>query len=135
MSGLLNILDGVASEEGRVVIMTTNHIESLDKAIIRPGRVDLKIELGLADKAMITELFSSTYQTSDAITDNMILDLAVDFAERIPELIFSPAEIMSFLKLHWRSPSNAVKEVQRWVSKSSEEKQGVKRADSWVVSV
>ncbi len=32
LSGLLNILDGVASQEGRVLIMTTNHLEKLDKA-------------------------------------------------------------------------------------------------------
>ncbi|OLN83099.1 putative mitochondrial chaperone BCS1-B 4 [Colletotrichum chlorophyti] len=36
--------DGVASQEGRIPIMTTNHIEHLDAALIRPGRVDKKIE-------------------------------------------------------------------------------------------
>lgn len=40
LSGLLNIIDGVASHEGRVLIMTTNHPEKLDEALIRPGRVD-----------------------------------------------------------------------------------------------
>ena len=36
-SGLLNAIDGVASQEGRIFIMTTNHIEKLDPALIRPG--------------------------------------------------------------------------------------------------
>jgi mitochondrial chaperone BCS1 len=49
LSALLNVIDGVASQEGRVLIMTTNHITRLDKALIRPGRVDKKVELGLAD--------------------------------------------------------------------------------------
>jgi len=40
MSGILNSLDGVASPQGRILIMTTNHKEKLDPALIRPGRVD-----------------------------------------------------------------------------------------------
>jgi mitochondrial chaperone BCS1 len=39
-SGLLNVLDGVAASEERLIFMTTNHIERLDPALIRPGRVD-----------------------------------------------------------------------------------------------
>ena len=37
-SGLLNALDGVAAGEERVVFMTTNFIDRLDPALIRPGR-------------------------------------------------------------------------------------------------
>jgi chaperone BCS1 len=46
LSALLNVLDGVGSQEGRVLIMTTNHAERLDAALIRLGRVDMKLELG-----------------------------------------------------------------------------------------
>ncbi|KEY68846.1 hypothetical protein S7711_03786 [Stachybotrys chartarum IBT 7711] len=46
LSGLLNVLDGVGSHEGRVVIMTANTPKLLDKALIRPGRIDKKIYLG-----------------------------------------------------------------------------------------
>lgn len=42
-SGLLNALDGVAAQEGRIFFMTTNHIEKLDPALIRPGRCDIKV--------------------------------------------------------------------------------------------
>lgn len=45
-SGFLNALDGVTASEGRVVLMTTNHIEKLDPALVRPGRVDVKMEIG-----------------------------------------------------------------------------------------
>ena len=38
LSGLLNALDGAAAAEGRVVLMTTNYVERLDAALIRPGR-------------------------------------------------------------------------------------------------
>ena len=42
LSGLLNALDGVASTEARILFMTTNYLERLDPALIRPGRVDYK---------------------------------------------------------------------------------------------
>ena len=43
-SGLLNALDGVRSQEGRISFMTTNHREKLDPALLRPGRADVHIE-------------------------------------------------------------------------------------------
>lgn len=46
LSDILNSLDGIISCHGRILIMTTNHIEKIDQAILRPGRVDLKVELG-----------------------------------------------------------------------------------------
>jgi chaperone BCS1 len=61
LSGLLNILDGVASQEGRVLIMTTNHIDKLDKALIRPGRVDMIVKFDRADREMIASLFRAIY--------------------------------------------------------------------------
>jgi len=44
-SGLLNALDGVRAQEGGIIVMTTNHREKLDPALLRPGRCDLQVEL------------------------------------------------------------------------------------------
>jgi chaperone BCS1 len=60
-SGLLNALDGVAAAEGRILFMTTNHIQRLDSALIRPGRVDLKVPLAWATKSQIRQLFTTFY--------------------------------------------------------------------------
>lgn len=49
LSGLLNAIDGTSSPEGHVLIMTTNFPEALDEVLTRPGRVDVKVEFGLAD--------------------------------------------------------------------------------------
>ncbi len=68
LSALLNILDGVASQEGRVLIMTTNHIEKLDEALIRPGRIDMTIKFGLANTQMITTIFKSIFATLEGDT-------------------------------------------------------------------
>lgn len=43
-SGILNALDGVASPHGQIFILTTNHPERLDAALLRHGRVDYKAE-------------------------------------------------------------------------------------------
>ncbi|KAJ3070104.1 hypothetical protein HDU98_006843 [Podochytrium sp. JEL0797] len=56
-SGLLNAIDGVAAQEGRMLIMTTNHIEKLDAALIRPGRVDVKVLFDKATQAQVRDLF------------------------------------------------------------------------------
>jgi chaperone BCS1 len=45
LSEILNALDGIISVRGRVLFLTTNHIEVLDKAFIRPGRVDLSVNI------------------------------------------------------------------------------------------
>ena len=62
LSGLLNALDGVSSRDGRVLFLTTNHPERLDPALIRPGRVDRKVELGLATPDQARRLFLWFYR-------------------------------------------------------------------------
>jgi len=43
LSALLNVLDGVAAQEGMILIMTSNHLEALDEALVRPGRINKKV--------------------------------------------------------------------------------------------
>jgi len=60
-SGLLNALDGVGAQEGRIVVLTTNYRERLDPALIRPGRIDVEIELGNATQAQLYGLLQRFY--------------------------------------------------------------------------
>lgn len=60
-SGLLNALDGVASAEPCIIFMTTNHLERLDPALVRPGRIDRIFELGDAKAEQVKELFIRFY--------------------------------------------------------------------------
>jgi chaperone BCS1 len=66
LSGFLNIIDGVASSEGRILIMTTNHPEKLDPALLRPGRVDMTIAFRTADGPVLKGMFMSIYARSEA---------------------------------------------------------------------
>ena len=64
-SGLLNALDGVASAEERIIFLTTNHVERLDEALIRPGRVDMTVRLGEATAYQVEQLWDRFYGEFD----------------------------------------------------------------------
>lgn len=64
LSGLLNVMDGVAASEGRILIMTTNHRDRLDEALTRNGRVDMEVEFGYTTSTDIKQLFTSIYLPS-----------------------------------------------------------------------
>jgi mitochondrial chaperone BCS1 len=68
-SGILNALDGVAAQEGRIVILTTNHRENLDAALIRPGRIDKQLELGNANIRQAQDLFLRFFPQQQALSD------------------------------------------------------------------
>jgi len=64
-SGLLNALDGVASAEERILFLTTNHIDRLDEALVRPGRIDMTVRLGNATAYQISALWDRFYGDTD----------------------------------------------------------------------
>lgn len=162
LSALLNIIDGVAATEGRILIMTTNHLEKLDAALIRPGRVDMTIKFDLATTDMITTIFRGIFATLEGdvpttVKDGVIIrspkasikladghasklqeeedkekeeaaieakkkaeeakvfELGAKFAEIIPTMTFSPAEIQGYLLKHKREPEIAVSNAADWV--------------------
>lgn len=65
LSGLLNALDGVAAAEGRLLFATTNHLERLDPALSRPGRMDVWIEFRNASKWQAEALFRNFFPCAE----------------------------------------------------------------------
>ncbi|KAI8897094.1 P-loop containing nucleoside triphosphate hydrolase protein [Globomyces pollinis-pini] len=59
LSTLLNCLDGYTLNDGIIIIMTSNHPELLDPALIRPGRIDLHLELGYCTHYQIQHMFDN----------------------------------------------------------------------------
>jgi chaperone BCS1 len=57
LSGLLNVLDGFYAPANVLFVMTTNHIEVLDEALLRPGRIDYRLYLGKATDRQKIELY------------------------------------------------------------------------------
>ena len=60
-NAVLNALDGAISLNNVLIIITTNHIEKLDPALLRPGRIDVIKELGFAKTAEAEEYLSMFY--------------------------------------------------------------------------
>lgn len=61
MAGLLNALDGVATPHGLITFITTNHIEVLDDALLRSGRIDVQEEVGLPNAEQVARLYENWY--------------------------------------------------------------------------
>jgi len=87
-SGFINALDGVASHEGSVVFLTTNHPDRIDEAAIRSGRVDFRLELGLCDSDQLERMFLKFFDDAAA---------AKRFAEAVPGDTWSPAAVQERL--------------------------------------
>jgi len=86
LAGLLNVLDGVVDSPNRIVIMTTNHPEKLDPALVRPGRINKKMLLGylqLAEAALMVEHYFGQMSTSQRERLN----------ERFAPNSFTPAQV------------------------------------------
>jgi chaperone BCS1 len=88
LSGLLNAIDGVAAPEGRLLVMTSNHPEHLDPALIRPGRIDLQEWFNLLGPDEIRRMFLRFHPGREAD--------AVRFAQAVGRPI-SPAELQCTL--------------------------------------
>lgn len=95
LSGLLNVIDGVATAEGRVYFMTSNYPDKLDNALLRPGRVDVHETLEEATHEEAKQLFKRFYPRHE--------HLAGEFASSLPGRI-SPAELQNLFMRHPVNP-------------------------------
>lgn len=87
LAGVLNVLDGVVDCPNRIVVMTTNHPEKLDPALIRPGRINKQLYLGYMrtnDAVQMTrQYFGNIAETEienlrDAFPDNLLSPAALE---------------------------------------------------------
>ena len=69
-SGFLNGLDGLGSPNGQVIMMTTNHMERLDPALVRAGRVDALYEMSHASTQQVAEMFLSFYPNETKLAES-----------------------------------------------------------------
>jgi len=64
LSGLLNVLDGFSAPENVLFVMTTNRFETLDRALLRPGRIDYRLYMGEASDQQKIELYQRFYSSA-----------------------------------------------------------------------
>ena len=128
LSGLLNAIDGIASPEGHVLIMTTNHPELLDPALIRAGRVNVRVHFMHADKEQTSNMFKHIYEPSAASSldpaayVNEIDEMAAEFASRVPEGACFHSQLQDYLVQYKTEPRLAIENVAAWVIEKKGEK-------------
>ena len=74
LSGLLNVLDGFSAPENVLFVMTSNVIENLDAALLRPGRIDYKLYLGRADDRQKIELYQRFFPGAEESDAELFVD-------------------------------------------------------------
>lgn len=156
MAALLNCIDGVGSGEGRIHIMTSNDMSSLDTALIRPGRCDLFFEYREATREQASQLFIDFYadlgkiagtandkelqRFKDIPAEKAIQDLMWDgteletlarrWSEHIDDYEFSMASLQGMLLEHKKDPARALQGMQEWVVAARKPKTPAKATSS-----
>ena len=87
LDDILNLWDGIRETPGRIMIISSNHYCDLDPALIRPGRIDLTLELSNATHEIIKDMYSHLFKEKIDENDVKIL--------KIQDKFYSPAEIMN----------------------------------------
>jgi chaperone BCS1 len=97
---LLNLLDGTLEANGRILIITTNFPERIDRALIRPGRVDMIVNFKKCNRAVLREMVEAFYEQPAEIPDDESLDYK-----------WSPAEVNQILFRNFGNPDQAIREL------------------------
>ena len=84
LSKILNIFDGLIESPGRITIFTTNKLDVLDKALIRPGRVDIKINFTKCSCQMAIDIINKFYGAN----------ISKKHIEKYEEYSITPAELV-----------------------------------------
>lgn len=91
---ILTVLDGTLEVPGRMLIMTSNRPETLDKALIRPGRIDVSVTFGYAKRGLIVEMYQCFF--GKPFPDG--------HATRLPDEKLTAAEISQVLFKNFKNP-------------------------------
>lgn len=100
LSGFLNAMDGLMAPRGILVFMTTNHVQKLDPAMIRPGRCDVHVEFKEITAVQKLELYERFFPADPA-------EVAVHFCNAVE--VTTPAELQEVLMLEKNRRTSANK--------------------------
>eukprot|EP01111_Echinosteliopsis_oligospora_P002237 TRINITY_DN1326_c0_g3_i1.p2 TRINITY_DN1326_c0_g3~~TRINITY_DN1326_c0_g3_i1.p2 ORF type:complete len:167 (-),score=47.37 TRINITY_DN1326_c0_g3_i1:94-594(-) len=115
-SGLLNALDGVCSADGRIIFMTTNHLEKLSPALIRPGRIDRKILFDYASTYQIEHMFLNFYEPKEIEAEDNIIPILL---EKLHGAKITTAQLQGWFIMHKEDPHMLLKEVEECLKENS----------------
>ena len=85
LDDILNLWDGLYETPGRIIAISSNHYDTLDPALIRPGRIDITLEMKLVNRETLKEMFHHFFGFN--ISEEDLL--------QFQENKYSPAEIIN----------------------------------------
>jgi hypothetical protein len=121
LSFLLNLLDGTLEANGRIIAFSSNYPERIDKALIRPGRVDMIVHFKNCTRVVLKEMVDSFYEQDITIPDDPTLDGK-----------WSPAEAVRILFQNFGDPDAAVGEL---VSLNPKGLYGIEESDTPLMDI
>lgn len=96
---MINALDGILSGEGRIIVMTTNHIEKFSPTFTRPGRIDLKMEIGYVTPEVLRKYVKDFYNVD--LPENVKLrNNQLTIADMQFDVVFLKLTSDEFIKKH-----------------------------------
>lgn len=109
LASVLNTIDGIGAPTNTIFIFTTNHIEKLDPALIRPGRIDLKLEIKPVCAETFTQFMHKHYGEDVVIPSDLKIRKGISFAE-LQTMVMgkkTPSEIIKYVKTNTRTKKDA----------------------------
>ena len=100
---LLNLLDGTLEANGRMMIITSNFPERIDRALIRPGRIDMSVKFRKCNRRILREIVEGFYDLTD-VQHELFENPAMDYK-------WSPAEVNQILFQNFDDSSAAMDEL------------------------
>eukprot|EP01103_Thecamoeba_quadrilineata_P007811 TRINITY_DN17632_c0_g1_i1.p1 TRINITY_DN17632_c0_g1~~TRINITY_DN17632_c0_g1_i1.p1 ORF type:complete len:460 (-),score=97.13 TRINITY_DN17632_c0_g1_i1:31-1380(-) len=112
-TGLLNALDGVANPDGQIFVLTTNHIDRLDSALVRAGRVDVKALFENAGEEQIKDMFLRFYPGQQKEALEFVEKIKNRFNLSTGELAMASLQLL-FIKCRNSSASETIAAVDEF---------------------
>jgi hypothetical protein len=109
LASVLNTIDGIGAPTNTIFIFTTNHVEKLDPALIRPGRIDLKLEIKPVCVETFTQFMKKHYGEDVVIPKDLKIKSGISFAE-LQTMVMgkkTPEEIIKYVKTNTRVKKDA----------------------------
>lgn len=103
LSFLLNLLDGTLESSGRIIVVTSNFPERFDRALVRPGRIDLIVEFKKCSRKILKEMVLGFYDLEEVESE-------IWNREELDGK-WSPAEVQQILFRNFEDPTSALQEL------------------------
>lgn len=120
LATVLNALDGIGTHSGHLLVATTNVRPALDRALLRPGRIDKQIEFPNPDSSTIEKYFSFFFRAgyTDSRSMEGIPKLAVEFAQTLDQRTLTPAALQEYFLQYDGDPEMALENMASLLPKS-----------------